>query len=82
MSTYATVKVFLLSLALPSLVSTIPSQYEADPILRRAVDDQCKAPEGTGTCQHTSKCPGISYPTGLCPKDPDDVQVCTHIRID
>ena len=44
-------------------------------IWRRAIGDSCKAPEGSGSCLKTSSCKGISYPTGLCPKDPKDVQV-------
>jgi hypothetical protein len=69
-------KGFLLYLVgLSSFASAIPSQYEDDLIFRRAINGQCKAPEGTGSCQSTSNCPGISYPTGLCPKDPKDVQV-------
>src|ERR1700733_10780527 len=44
-------------------------------IFGRALGDTCKAPEGTGSCKHTADCPGISYPTNLCPKDPNDVQV-------
>ncbi|MCJ1365991.1 hypothetical protein MMC16_005116 [Acarospora aff. strigata] len=45
----------------------------------RALGDSCKAPEGTGSCRNTSACKGISYPTGLCPKDPKDVQCCVEI---
>ena len=52
-----------------------PSQTDARNILRRATGDTCKAPEGSGTCETTSKCSGISYPTGLCPEDPADIQV-------
>lgn len=62
-------------LGLAAFASAIPSEYEDDPIFRRAVNDQCKAPGGTGACQKTANCPGISYPTGLCPRDPKDVQV-------
>jgi hypothetical protein len=62
-------------LGLVTFAFAIPSQYEDDLIFRRAVNDQCKAPEGTGSCQNTANCPGISYPAGLCPKDPTDVQV-------
>lgn len=62
-------------LGLATLASAISSQYADDLRSRRAVSDQCTAPEGTGSCQHTSDCPGISYPTGLCPNDPTDVQV-------
>jgi hypothetical protein len=50
-------------------------------IFERAVGDTCKAPEGTGACKHTADCPGISYPTNLCPRDPDDVQVCLSIDL-
>ncbi|KAI9798409.1 MAG: hypothetical protein M1833_004803 [Piccolia ochrophora] len=49
-------------------------------IFGRSVGDSCKAPEGKGTCQNTSKCKGISYPTGLCPNDPNDVQCCVNIK--
>jgi hypothetical protein len=66
---------FLCVLGLATRAATIPSEYDNDPIFRRAVNDQCKAPEGTGSCLNTSNCPGISYPTNLCPKDPNDVQV-------
>jgi len=62
-------------LGLATLGLTIPSEYEDDLIFRRAIDGQCKAAEGTGSCQNTANCPGMSYPTGLCPKDPKDVQV-------
>ena len=41
-----------------------------------AVGDSCTAPEGTGSCQATGDCKGISYPENLCPNDPADVQVC------
>lgn len=66
------------AIALATLASAIPSLYGDDTILRRAVGDQCRAPLGTGSCQHTTKCPGISYPNNLCPHDPDDVQVRTN----
>ena len=71
-------KAFLLfcALGLVTLTSAITSDYEDDLIFSRAVNSQCKAPLGRGTCQHTANCPGVSYPTGLCPKDPKDVQVC------
>lgn len=68
----------LSAIALASLASAMPSPYWGDDsILRRAVGDKCNAPLGTGACQATSRCPGISYPTNLCPRDPDDVQVRT-----
>ncbi|KAF7514080.1 hypothetical protein GJ744_004405 [Endocarpon pusillum] len=74
-------KTIILSvLGLAVVTSAIPSDYEDDLIFRRAVNDQCKAPEGTGSCQKTSNCAGISYPTGLCPKDPADVQCCVKIN--
>jgi hypothetical protein len=68
-------------LGLATLALAIPSEYEDDLIFRRAVNDQCKAPEGTGSCQKTANCLGISYPTGLCPKDPKDVQVWPCHRV-
>ena len=57
------------------LYSRAVNEYEDDLLFSRAVNDKCKAPLGRGTCQHTANCPGVSYPTGLCPKDPKDVQV-------
>lgn len=63
------------TLGLATFASALTTEYEDDPIFRRAVNDNCKAPLGRGTCQHTADCPGVSYPTGLCPKDPNDVQV-------
>lgn len=70
-------KVFFLlcALGLATIASAIPADFEDDLLFSRAVNGKCKAPLGTGTCQHTAKCPGVSYPTGLCPKDPKDVQV-------
>lgn len=62
------------ALAIPSLTG---DQVKA--IFARAPGDACKAPEGSGTCQATAKCKGISYPANLCPKDPDDVQCCVTI---
>ena len=70
----------LSAIAVITLASAIPSPYGDNPILRRAVGDQCRAPLGTGSCQKTSKCAGISYPTNLCPNDPNDVQVRISIR--
>ena len=55
-------------------VLAIPSELDAS-LFARAVGDHCSASEGTGSCQKTSACKGISYPQALCPKDPDDVQV-------
>lgn len=73
------VKAFFLA-AIGGLVPfafAVPSQLYEDYNLRfrRAIGDQCQAPDGTGTCQSTSECAGISYPTNLCPNDPKDVQV-------
>lgn len=51
------------------------SSLELKSVIERAVGDKCRAPEGSGDCRNTGKCKGISYPTGLCPKDPKDVQV-------
>jgi hypothetical protein len=69
-------KTFILyALGLATFGSAIPPQSDDDRVFRRAVNDQCQAPLGTGSCQHKSQCPGISYPTNLCPKGPDDVQV-------
>lgn len=59
--------------ALLALSSTYASPVED--IFGRSVGSSCKAPEGSGSCQNTSNCMGISYPTGLCPNDPNDVQV-------
>jgi Prokaryotic phospholipase A2 len=73
-------KGFILSvLGLATVVSAIPSQYEGDLTISRAVNSQCKAPEGSGSCQKTANCQGISYPAGFCPKDPTDVQCCVKI---
>jgi hypothetical protein len=63
-----------------SLISTLlalSSTYASpvEDIFGRSVGGSCKAPEGRGSCQNTSNCKGISYPTGLCPNDPNDVQV-------
>lgn len=71
-------KVFLLfcALGLATFASAITPDYEDDLIFSRAVNSKCKAPLGRGTCQHTANCPGVSYPTGICPNDPKDVQVC------
>lgn len=72
-------KFLLLSLAIPALAAPAPGSSESSldltTIFERAVGDKCKAPEGSGSCQNKAKCNGISYPTGLCPKDPTDVQV-------
>ena len=57
------------------LTLAAPGQSSLRSILRREIGDTCNAPEGSGTCETTSKCRGISYPTGLCPNDPTDVQV-------
>ena len=57
--------------------AAMPSEYDV-PLVRRAVGDRCTAPEGTGSCQHTAACAGISYPQALCPRDPNDVQVPPH----
>ena len=62
------------ALVAAALTFALPSEYDVQ-LFPRAVGDQCKAPEGTGSCQHTAACKGISYPQALCPKDPDDVQV-------
>lgn len=72
-----TMKAYFLVCAfgLATLATAIPSEYEDDLVFRRAVNDKCKAPTGTGSCQRTANCPGISYPTNLCPKDPNNVQV-------
>lgn len=59
-----------LGLAIPSVMDD-----QMGTIFARAVGDKCTAPQGSGSCQKTSNCKGISYPTGLCPKDPKDVQV-------
>ena len=77
-------KAFLLfcTLGLATFASAIATEYEDDLIFSRAVNSRCKAPLGRGTCQHTADCPGVSYPTGLCPNDPKDVQVrftCRYI---
>lgn len=69
-------KAFLLcALGLAAFATATPSVYELDQVFRRALNDECNAPLGKGTCQPTSECPGISYPTKLCPNDPSDVQV-------
>ena len=72
---------FIVTLLLSSTACAIPSSsfYGLDSILPRAVNDQCAAPQGSGTCLSKSTCPGISY-VGLCPKDPQDIQViqCYH----
>lgn len=62
---------FFFSFALSALVAAAPSEY----LHTRAVGDSCRAPEGTGSCEPKSSCLGISYPTAVCPNDPDDVQV-------
>lgn len=71
-------KAFLLfcTLGLTTLASAVTAAYDDDLLFTRAINSKCKAPLGRGTCQHTANCPGVSYPTGLCPKDPKDVQVC------
>ncbi|KAL8778702.1 MAG: hypothetical protein Q9213_007289 [Squamulea squamosa] len=69
----------LFPLTFPLLVLATPSQYGALSLDARAIGDSCKAPEGAGTCKLKSKCPGISYSTNLCPKDPADVQCCVQI---
>lgn len=65
----------LILAGLTALVLGAPGQTNARNLLRRAIGNTCDAPEGSGTCETTSKCRGISYPTGLCPNDPTDVQV-------
>lgn len=69
----------LLSLCALGLTAPAPaspaSSLELKAVFDRAVGDKCEAPEGSGDCRNTSKCKGISYPAGLCPKDPTDVQV-------
>ena len=68
----------ILSLVLAGLATlalSAPGRSDARNLLRRAIGDTCKAPEGSGTCETTSECRGISYPTGLCPNDPTNVQV-------
>ncbi|KAF2100284.1 hypothetical protein NA57DRAFT_54376 [Rhizodiscina lignyota] len=66
---------FFKSLTLFVLTSSALGNPVED-IFGRAVGDSCKAPLGSGTCKHTKDCVGVSYPTNLCPKDPDDVQCC------
>lgn len=51
------------------------SEWELASLFPRKTGDFCNALEGNGSCQATSDCKGISYPTGLCPDDPADVQV-------
>jgi len=69
-------------LILPVLAAAVPTlqSRQLGALFERAVGDTCKAPAGSGTCRATSNCPGISYPTGLCPNDPADVQVTRHSR--
>lgn len=59
------------------LASAAPakSEWELASLFPRKTGDFCNALEGNGSCQATSDCKGISYPTGLCPDDPADVQV-------
>ncbi|KAG0138828.1 hypothetical protein HOY82DRAFT_5905 [Tuber indicum] len=65
-----------------TLILSLAAAAGASPVEQlfgRAVGDRCSGPEGTGTCQSTSKCNGISYPQSLCPNDPDDIQCCVEI---
>ncbi|PWW77888.1 hypothetical protein C7212DRAFT_276922 [Tuber magnatum] len=64
---------FILSLAAAAGASPL------EQIFGRAVGDKCTGPEGSGTCQSTSKCNGISYPQPYCPNDPNDIQCCVEI---
>ena len=66
---------YVLSFSAWSIAIPTQSERELDTLFARAVGDSCKANEGTGSCQNTANCKGISYPTGLCPKDPADIQV-------
>lgn len=70
---------FLKSLTLITIAGVVLGN-PVEEIFGRAVDNSCKAPLGSGTCKHTKDCLGVSYPTGLCPKDPDDVQVSGESR--
>jgi hypothetical protein len=70
----------VIGLAAPAPASSVGS-LELKDIFDRAVGDKCKAPEGSGDCRKTSNCKGISYPTNLCPKDPNDVQVRIPLAI-
>ncbi|KAF2820280.1 hypothetical protein CC86DRAFT_387318 [Ophiobolus disseminans] len=71
----------LFSLALHHLGATFPTNGRVDDrtLFGRAVGDTCRASEGSGKCLNTSDCKGISYPTGLCPRDPSNVQCCVEI---
>jgi hypothetical protein len=65
-----------LGFALTPLVLAAPAaELQLRNIFDRAVGDTCTAPEGKGSCKNTSNCKGISYPTGLCPKDGTEIQV-------
>ncbi|CAI6334329.1 unnamed protein product [Periconia digitata] len=68
--------IFLLASA---IAFTGVSASPTEAIFGRHVGDSCKGGEGSGTCQATSKCNGISYPLGYCPNDPVDVQCCVEI---
>ncbi|KAK5130706.1 hypothetical protein LTR08_001736 [Meristemomyces frigidus] len=69
-----------LAFALAGLCLGAPALYETSLASPQAVGNWCKAPLGEGSCQHTRNCKGISYPTGLCPKDATDVQCCVDIK--
>ena len=67
-----------LRLVISAFLITRVYSFPFEEIFGRAVGDSCRAKEGSGSCQNTSNCKGISYPIGLCPYDPDDVQVRPH----
>jgi hypothetical protein len=60
---------------LPVLVAPAIAMPPEEGVFGRAIGDKCQGTEGSGTCQTTSNCRGISYPQPFCPNDPDDVQV-------
>lgn len=48
-----------------------------------AINDTCKVPEGTGTCQHINNCGQGGFTVkGACPNDGNEVMCCVKKKCD